>query len=44
MSNLVDIVLSYGVVLYLLDVPIRHEQNFDVSTNAVYLTTPTFYS
>ena len=36
-SNLVDIVLGYGVVLYLLDVPIRHKHNFDVSTNTVYL-------
>ena len=41
-SNLVDIVLGYGVVLYLLDVPIRHEHNFDVSTNTVYLTIPMF--
>ena len=41
-SNLVNIVLGYGVVLYLLDVPIRHEHNFDVSTNTVYLTTPMF--
>ena len=41
-SNLVDIVLGYGVVLYLLDVPIRHEHNFDVSTNTVYLTTLMF--